>query len=505
MIAAAVASLALAAEPTGARLLAERSGVVVRVDPAAGGARPLLAGADADWSPDGTQLVVVRHGDLWLANADGSGTRPLTETPDVEETEPDWSPDGATIVYTARIGGRRHIRLLQLPGGATRRIATGGAGEDWSPTFSRDGKRLAFVSTRLGSPAVFVARADGTAPRPFHPAPPPDPATPPPTDVQDLDWSPAGLRLAYTATAADGTRSVVVDDGVTATPVASGDHPVWSPVGSQLAVSSVAADGTRRIVLARDDGSGATGRGAGFPVEWRRVPVGQPEFPDLKQRPPSGLVVTVSPRGRFLLGFTSLVDNRGPGVLWIKASRPPGAPTMDARQLVIVRPDGLRLVRGTGLFLRYTVAPPHYHWHLLGYVRFELRRASDFRLIVRDHKSGFCLADHYGIAPGVSHGPPRFLGSCGQFQPRLRSVEEGTSVGYTDRYPANFHGQNLDLTGVPPGNYWLVHRVNADWGLREERYDNDVASLLIRITWPNGRRSPPRVQTLRTCGASERC
>jgi hypothetical protein len=178
---------------------------------------------------------------------------------------------------------------------------------------------------------------------------------------------------------------------------------------------------------------------------------------------------------------------------------------MDAKQLLVLRPDSLRVVDGTGLFLRYTVAPPHYHWHLLGYVRFELRRASDFSLIVRDHKSGFCLADHYGIAPGIHHGPPRFLGSCGQFEPRLRSVEEGTSVGYTDRYPANFHGQNLDLTGVPPGNYWLVHRVNSDWGLREQRYDNDVASLLIRITWPNGRRSPPHVRTLRTCGSSERC
>ena len=133
-----------------------------------------------------------------------------------------------------------------------------------------------------------------------------------------------------------------------------------------------------------------------------------------------------------------------------------------------------------------------------------MRRASDFKLLVRDRKSGFCIADHYGIALGIRHGPPRFLGNCGQFQRGLRSVEEGSSVGYTDRYPANFHGQNLDVTGLPAGLYWLVHRANSDFGLREPNYGNDTASLLVRITWPNGRRAAPRVTPLRTC-LKERC
>jgi hypothetical protein len=83
-------------------------------------------------------------------------------------------------------------------------------------------------------------------------------------------------------------------------------------------------------------------------------------------------------------------------------------------------------------------------------------------------------------------------------------VEEGSSVGYTDRYPANFHGQNLDLTGVPAGRYWLVHRVNSSFGLRERRHDNDAASLLVRITWPGGHGQAPRVQPLRACLA-DRC
>jgi hypothetical protein len=176
---------------------------------------------------------------------------------------------------------------------------------------------------------------------------------------------------------------------------------------------------------------------------------------------------------------------------------------MHVTQLVSLAAGGVRRVGGAGALL-YTVAPPHYHWHLLGFEHYELRRAGDFRLVVRDRKSGFCLADHYGIARGIPHGPPRFLGRCAQFDRQARSVDEGTSVGYTDRYPGFFHGQQLDLTHVAPGRYWLVHRVNDGFGLRETSYGNDAASLLVKISWPEGRQAAPRVSRLRVCG-KERC
>ena len=176
---------------------------------------------------------------------------------------------------------------------------------------------------------------------------------------------------------------------------------------------------------------------------------------------------------------------------------------MQVRQLIQLGSGGARVDPSSGE-LHYVVAPPHYHWHFLGFDRFELHRVGDLKLLVRDHKSGFCLADHYGIARGIGHGPPRFLSSCAQFNPLARSVDEGTSIGYTDRYPAYFHGQSLDLTGVSSGRYWLVHQVNSTLGLREERYDNDTASLLVRITWPRGRNAAPRVRPLYTC-LKERC
>jgi hypothetical protein len=230
------------------------------------------------------------------------------------------------------------------------------------------------------------------------------------------------------------------------------------------------------------------------------VPAGIPKFPDLVQRPPSALVIERARNGRWLLGFTSMVDNRGPGVLWITAHRAGRESVMDVRQLLQLRGGGVRVDAPSGE-LHYVVAPPHYHWHFLGFVHAELRTAGDFVLRVRDHKSGFCLADHYGTAPGIPHGPPRFLSNCEQFHPDARSVQEGESVGYTDKYPAFFHGQQLDITGLRAGTYWLVHRANEDFHLRESRYDDNVASLLIRLAWGDG---VPAVTPLRAC-RKERC
>ncbi len=122
-------------------------------------------------------------------------------------------------------------------------------------------------------------------------------------------------------------------------------------------------------------------------------------------------------------------------------------------------------------------------------------------------RAGSVSIDRYGRAAArVAHvGPPRFLSSCGAGQPDLRRVEQGSSPGYVDRYPAFFHGQDIDVTGVPAGVYLLVHRANPTRRVRETVYSNDVASVRIRLRWPAGRQAPPQVTVLRRCEASEWC
>jgi hypothetical protein len=212
-----------------------------------------------------------------------------------------------------------------------------------------------------------------------------------------------------------------------------------------------------------------------------------------------------SSNGRFKLGFTSATDNVGLGPIWIRGVRDGRRKAMEARQIIRFA-DGVRVLPRAGM-MRFAVSDSHRHWHLLRFQSYELRRAGDFRIVVSDRKSGFCLLDRWGraLARIPWRPPPRFVGNCAQQRPAARRVEHGTSAGYTDLYPAHFHGQNVDVTGVRPGRYWLVHRANVSGRLRELNYENNAAAVLIQLRWPNGRTSSPTVRILRVCAGAERC
>ena len=126
---------------------------------------------------------------------------------------------------------------------------------------------------------------------------------------------------------------------------------------------------------------------------------------------------------------------------------------------------------------------------------------------MRDRKSGFCLVDRWGHARAWrgARRRPHFTGTCATLRPGALRVEEGSTVGYTDRYPGFFHGQSLELTGVDAGLYVLVQQANPERRLRELDYENDAASALLRVTWPTGRAAAPRVDVLRVCERSARC
>ena len=55
---------------------------------------------------------------------------------------------------------------------------------------------------------------------------------------------------------------------------------------------------------------------------------------------------------------------------------------------------------------------------------------------------------------------------------------------------------------MPAGVYDLVHRVNAGLALHELRYENDAASVRLRLTW---RKGVPSVVVLRRCDALPTC
>jgi hypothetical protein len=230
--------------------------------------------------------------------------------------------------------------------------------------------------------------------------------------------------------------------------------------------------------------------------------------PDLDQRPPYGIFVTSTSKGRFRLAFGSAVDNVGAGPLVIVGMRPnPNARLMIANQRVRLSNGRSRVYRRVGS-LRYVNAETHSHWHYQPFERYELRRPSDYALIVRDRKSGFCLRDsHRSTLRPVAPRPrgAAFVDFCAPGDRSVLRLVEGASVGSSDQYPGNLEGQYLDITDVEPGLYFLVHRVNPKKVLVEGDYENNEASLLIRITWPGGRGAVPRVQVLKRCERTGWC
>lgn len=418
------------------------------------------------WAPNGRELAFERNGNVYVANRDGSGQRLL-----LAGSDPDWSANGQ-YVAAARDG---EIVMVRRNGRGARRL-TAGPG-DAQPSWSPDGTRVAF--SRNG--VIMVARASGA-----------DAAVV--GNGTEPAWSPDSARVAFAS--ASGIASVRLADGELRLHTLDPTHrsPSFSLDGSELVFAT--REGISVVPVEAGEPRRLT---TGNAAEWAFVPARRELLPDLDERAPSGLVVART-GGRYRLGFMSEVDNVGVGPMWVRGVR--RGQTMRALQLVRTSGGGAETHIDAGT-LRYTASPNHSHWHLLRFVRYELRRPSDFALVARDRKTGFCLADHYGHAPGVRPAPPVFLGNCGAGNRALRSIEQGSSRGYTDRYYPHYHGQNVDLTGVPSGVYVLVHRANPDFLLRERRYDNNAASVRIRVTRSPG--AAPSVRVLRTCEGRERC
>jgi hypothetical protein len=229
-------------------------------------------------------------------------------------------------------------------------------------------------------------------------------------------------------------------------------------------------------------------------------------LPDLDQEVPAQLqVASTGTEGhrRWWLGFSSATSNVGAGPLTINGHRPDTSTSAMTADQVVAGPTP-EVVPGVGQ-LRYVKSPDHQHWHLMHFVRYELRRAGSAKAVVRDRKSGFCLGDRYPVlGRQIPAAPPRpvITGHCGLRQPGRLQISEGITPGYGDVYNAYLEYQDLPLDGLTDGRYVLVQRVNADGRLRELSQTNNSSSVLLDIRWRDGE---PTVRRLRSCPDTARC
>jgi dipeptidyl aminopeptidase/acylaminoacyl peptidase len=106
---------------------------------------------------------------LFVAQAGASPAAPLTATEMMKLrrlADPQISPDGTLVAYghtdVDLDGGTRNsdVWIVPVAGGEPRRL-TSHPKSDTAPRFSPDGKRVAFLSTREGTPQVFVLDLGG--------------------------------------------------------------------------------------------------------------------------------------------------------------------------------------------------------------------------------------------------------------------------------------------------------------------------------------------------------
>jgi hypothetical protein len=176
----------------------------------------------------------------------------------------------------------------------------------------------------------------------------------------------------------------------------------------------------------------------------------------------------VNKQKREILRFSNGVANTGAGPWQMRPEFPATDPSQPQRALQqIVGSDGSIL--DEQVVSEFEFHPEHNHWHIDGIALFEIRAGSPSGPVVGGNsiKTTFCLIDWYKLE-GPSKTPERVFFDCaGSLQ--------GVSPGWVDQYHQATEGQQLDVTGVAPGLYYLVSTASPDGNFIEEDASNNTA------------------------------
>jgi tricorn protease len=127
--------------------------------------------------------------DIWIADRDGSDPRRLTVHAG-EKSTPTFSPDGRWIAFSGNYDGNTCVYVIPTEGGSPRRL-TYHPGQDWVRGWTPDGQRVLFASSRDASTVryrrMYTVRLEGEYPEPL----------PMPMAERGV-YSPDGKRIAYT-------------------------------------------------------------------------------------------------------------------------------------------------------------------------------------------------------------------------------------------------------------------------------------------------------------------
>jgi Lysyl oxidase len=211
--------------------------------------------------------------------------------------------------------------------------------------------------------------------------------------------------------------------------------------------------------------------------------------PDLRIGTPSDLYLQHR-GGRVVLRATSDVRSRGRGPMELHGHRD-GRRSMRTVQR-IYRAGGGRIEVRSGARLQFTDVGEYFggsYWKVHQLARFELRRVgSDGTLgpVVRTGpKLNYCLRDLERTRPGAHSPRQRHYPGCDQ-NPLQDQVTLGTSVGWSDIYPADYDKQWIDVSGLR-GCFALTMTVDPKHLLFESNENDNSSRRLVRLPFRGSR------------------
>jgi Lysyl oxidase len=207
--------------------------------------------------------------------------------------------------------------------------------------------------------------------------------------------------------------------------------------------------------------------------------------PNLRIAPPSEIYV--DKRGsRVLLRATSDVQSRGRGPMELRGHRD-GPRSMRTNQR-IYRAGGGHLTVPSGAKLRFTYVGTYFggsYWKVHQLATFELVRVRPDgtlgRVVRTSPKLNYCLRDLTHTRPGRLSPSHWVYPGCNQ-NPLRDRVTLGTSVGWSDVYPAAYHQQWIDVAGLR-GCFAYRMIVDPKEHLFESDEDDNESQRLVRLPY----------------------
>jgi Tol biopolymer transport system component len=220
--------------------------------------RRALPGMVQSWSPTEDLFTTYTVDGLQVVTLDGTVQGTLCRGPGICEPV-EWTPSGdAVIVARREAEGLFDLWRVPVDGGAAVNLTGTEGVSEWRASHSPDGRYLAYSRAtappdRPGEHDLWVARADGTDPRQL--IAPANPGT--------LPWSPDGSSVAAYASVGDQSGVVVVPLTGEPTLISPGEilgipsDIDWSPDGNRLAYTAEnTAESKLGVFLINRDGTG---------------------------------------------------------------------------------------------------------------------------------------------------------------------------------------------------------------------------------------------------------